>query len=324
MDIREAQSRSEQLNAQLFLKRQEERRLKFEHQATEFEKKCIGYLPPLFKEEFEQRYFFTRFKNRKSLSKQLCHWRTAKKVILEVRLDPARWYDDNYKFYDWFYEKKMSLSYIQKILSLINLWGFFISRRLGTPFLTIPRPRGHERQRLRDAYFSKDGPSKYSDPLTPELLENAKDRLSAENYNWLFLSVWLGLRPKEIDQLKDKNFFKLLFDEKGTPIIWVQQTKIVSVPQRYRWKLIPLFLDQQKAALKILEAGTFKRPLTKTVRKRVDSKLTLYGGRKGFTDLMMAREQKLENISQWMGHSSIERTWISYKSKLMVHYRDAI
>jgi len=41
----------------------------------------------------------------------------------------------------------------------------------------------------------------------------------------------------------------------------------------------------------------------------------LYSGRKGFTDLMLTKGQSLENISIWLGHSHISRTWASYRDK---------
>ena len=124
----------------------------------------------------------------------------------------------------------------------------------------------------------------------------------------------------EIDQLHDQNLYRLQKLSKNSSLLWVFQTKLISVPPRYRWKLIPLVFEGQAQALKIIESGCFKRPLSKTVRHHFVSHTTLYGGRKGFTDLMLGHEQRLENISQWMGHSSIERTWRSYKSRCVTHY----
>jgi hypothetical protein len=45
----------------------------------------------------------------------------------------------------------------------------------------------------------------------------------------------------------------------------------------------------------------------------------LYGGRKGFTDLMLSKGNTIENISIWMGHSTLDRTWRSYKQKMKFH-----
>jgi hypothetical protein len=59
----------------------------------------------------------------------------------------------------------------------------------------------------------------------------------------------------------------------------------------------------------------------KTMRKYFGEGVDLYAGRKGFTDLMLAKGHSLENISVWMGHSTLERTWKSYKNRRRYHFR---
>jgi hypothetical protein len=112
-------------------------------------------------------------------------------------------------------------------------------------------------------------------------------------------------------------------NEDGSSVLWIYQEKLVSVPPRYRWKLLPVFLPEQEAGLTLIERGEFKRPLVKTVKRHFGSRVTLYGGRKGFSDLMLSLGQDFINISQWMGHSSIQRTWKSYKSRLIVHHHSS-
>jgi hypothetical protein len=210
---------------------------------------------------------------------------------------------------------------MKKILLITNLWGNFLSRRLGQSFMRIPLPRGAEKARLLDAYFEKCGRAlRQSEPLTPKKLSNAKSHLKNEQYNWLYLSVWLGLRPQEVDQLKDERLVRLQRDMSGTPILWVYQSKLASVPPRYRWKLIPLVFKEQEKALKIIRSKLFQRPLIKTVKRLFGAHTTLYGERKGFTDLMLSLKQDFIHISQWMGHSSIERTWKNYKSRCITHW----
>src|SRR4051794_9202590 len=86
-------------------------------------------------------------------------------------------------------------------------------------------------------------------------------------------------------------------------------------PPEDRWKPIPIIFDQQHFALKLIESGNFRRPLMKTVRHHFGSGKTLYAGRKGFADLMLSKNQSIENISVWMGHSTLQRTWYSYKQR---------
>jgi hypothetical protein len=50
-----------------------------------------------------------------------------------------------------------------------------------------------------------------------------------------------------------------------------------------------------------------------------DRGIDLYEGRKGFSDLMLSRGQALENISIWMGHSPLDRTWRSFKQRRRFH-----
>ncbi len=69
----------------------------------------------------------------------------------------------------------------------------------------------------------------------------------------------------------------------------------------------------------MISDGSFKRPLAKTVRKHFGMGHDNYAGRKGFVDLMLSKGQTLENISIWMGHSTLNRTWRSYKNKRVYH-----
>ena len=61
--------------------------------------------------------------------------------------------------------------------------------------------------------------------------------------------------------------------------------------------------DEQVFGLAILESGNFKRPLVRTMQKYFGDAVTLYAGRKGFSDLMLSKNRTLENISIWMGRT---------------------
>lgn len=318
MRIEEAKERCSQLNAQATLKRNEELRIKYQEKLKQEDLKARAYLPQIYKDEFEQRYFYDRDREKIKKNKNLVHWRSAQKLMLDLRIDPSDWYDEVFQIYDWFVTRKYSPAYVKQILNSLNNWGYFLCKKLDKPFLPIPSPRGFERARLIDAYYSKNEKGKASAPTTPEHLESAKENFVEDQYNWLYLSVWFGLRPKEVDNLKENS--KIMKDEADNYILWVYQTKIVSAPPMMRWKPIPIILPEQKVGLKIIKEQSFSRPLVKTVRRYIGRNHTLYGGRKGFTDLMISKKQSLENISQWLGHSTIERTWKHYKNKLAVHY----
>lgn len=322
MSIEQAQSRAWQLNTHIEKRRQEERRKKLEDEHVALETKFMSALPHVYKTEFEQKYLYGRFNNAGWRRRFQTSWRAAQRMLIEIPVDPVDWFDDSHLFYDYFYKKKYSFSYIKKVLLVTNLWGHFLARRLGQTFIRIPIPRGVEKARLLEAYFNKcGGRTNHSDPLTPDQLEAEKSKLKPEYYNWLYLSIWFGLRPQEVDQLKKEEYKQIRPSFHGVSELRVYQTKLVSVPPRYRWKVIPTVCDEQIQALDIVRSGNFKRPSVKTVRKYFGDHTTLYGGRKGFVDLMLSRDQDFVHISQWMGHSSIERTWRNYKSRLLTHYR---
>ncbi len=323
MTLEQAKCRAKQLNARIDIKRQESRRKQIEDDYAKLETKFMATMPDVFKEEFELKYITNRYRNPGWKRRFEVGWRAAQRMLLEIQLDPVDWYDDCYLFYDYLNTKKFSFSYIRKILLITNLWGHFLSRRLGQSFVSIPTPTGAEKSRLLESYFEKCGyKSNTSDPITPNQLLAVVTKLKQEHYNWIYLSVWLGLRPREVDQLKDTRYVRLQPSTDGKSILWIYQTKLTAVPPQYRWKLIPIIFSEQEAALKIISNLEFKRPNVKIVKKYFGGQTTLYGGRKGYTDLMLAHQQDFIHISQWMGHSSIERTWRTYKSKQIVHYRE--
>ena len=324
MTLVEARARAKQLNAQAMLKTQEERIKKMEEEQMRTQMKYNSVLPSEFVAEFEQRFI----RNRDSLTeigarkttRAFVIWRAAQRMMVTVPADPSEWFYHTPKFYDYFYERKVSPRYISSILKIANLWGFFFSRKLVRPFLPIPPPRGFERQRLVDAFFEKTrGVSRASKPVSPADLNRIKNKLNRNNFNWVFLSVWFGLRPKEVDSLKEKEYRRIEILPNGRKILWIYQTKIIALPPEDRWKPIPILFQEQHFALKIIELGNFQRPLIKTMRRLFGPGVSLYGGRKGFSDLMLSKNQTFENISIWMGHSSLQRTWQSYKQRRKFH-----
>lgn len=135
----EARARQRQLNSQLALKRQEERRLVLEEKERAHQHKYAGFIPTFYREEFETRYYY---ENGRFNPKYLCAWKAAQKMLAEIQLEPSEWYDHSREFHEWLLRQKYSLSYCHKILHSLNLWGFFISRKQGKPFFKVPAPRG--------------------------------------------------------------------------------------------------------------------------------------------------------------------------------------
>ena len=137
-------------------------------------------------------------------------WQAAQKMIIAVNMDPSEWFYYTHEIYDHFYERQLSIRYMSVILKFANLWGYFICRKLAKPFLPIRAPSGYERQRLIEAYYSRQKRRRLpSRPLEPEHLRRISDKLNRPNFNWLHLSVWFELRPQEIDNLKNNELWSL-------------------------------------------------------------------------------------------------------------------
>jgi hypothetical protein len=325
MTIEEARIRARQLNSQRFLKEQEKRIQAKKSEREQYLRRFDSVLPEEFVAEFEMRFVRVRdsetLKGLRKKSRSHCIWKAVQKAIIELQIDPSDWIYQTHEIYDYFHRQRFSLRYINAILKFLNLWGFFISRKLARPFLPVQRPGGYERQRLIESFYQKQRSTiaKPSLPLSPEKLDGITGKINNKNFNWLYLSVWFGLRPQEIDNLRDKDFWRIETLESGRKLLWVFQTKIVALPPEDRWKPIPIIFEQQEFGLRIIQSGSFKRPLLKTMRKHFSSGITLYGGRKGFTDLMLSKGQTFENISVWMGHSTLDRTWKSYKQRRRFH-----
>jgi hypothetical protein len=325
MTIEEARVRAKQLNSQIRLKQQEERIRKFKEKEYQFILRNDSVLPEEFVAEFEIRFVHASRlltpEQRKTRSQQRQKlWRSARRMIVAVGQEPVEWIYHSEKFYEHLYVNQYSIGYSLALISMANLWGQFITRKLAQPFCPVRIPRGYERQRILEAFYHKKSKHrKPSKPITPGHLELMKARMKPRGFNWLFISVWFGLRPKEIDLLHDKQMWKLELTANGLKVLWIYQTKIIALPREERWKPIPILFDEQHFALKIISDQNFKRPIVRSIHKYLGEGHDLYGGRKGFVDLMLSRNQSFENISVWMGHSTLNRTWRTYKSRRSFH-----
>lgn len=242
LDLRDAKVRARQLNSQLSIKRQEERLRAIAEEQKIFQLHHEAVLPSEFVSEFESRFIEPRgilsaLERRRQEHRRYNIWHAAQKMITAVGVEPTDWFYHVYEIYDFFSNSGFSIGYLQSIIKLANLWGHFISRKLAKPFHPIPYPKGYERRRLLEAHYQTKSRKKLpSLPISPVHLNDIKEKLSCENFNWLYLSIWFGLRPKETDSLKDKNMWKLEELPTGRKILWVFQTKIIALPPDDRWK----------------------------------------------------------------------------------------
>ena len=128
MSILEARARAKQLNLIENTKRQEERIKEIEQRNLEIQHRYYIKLPDEFLIEFEKR-FVTRthlsLERSDNKNRAIRVWRAAQKVILAIDHEPSDWYYNIHDFYDYFYEKKLSIRYMNEIMKFVNLWGFF-------------------------------------------------------------------------------------------------------------------------------------------------------------------------------------------------------
>jgi hypothetical protein len=98
------------------------------------------------------------------------------------------------------------------------------------------------------------------------MLLNAETRIYRPNFNWISLSIWFGLRPRELDNLIDLSSWSVETLGNSREIVWVFQTKLIVLPPDDPCKPIPVVSEEQKTPLEILRVLNFKRPLMKMIQ----------------------------------------------------------
>lgn len=321
--IEEARRRVRELNQSNFIKKKEiaaaARRVK-ENKIVE-----SAYIPKEYAEEFVEELKLEASNGNEQ--KLIYQWNFVQTMIAHLKIEPKDYALEARRFYKYFQKTKdgnsISPSYSQKVLRILNLWGKFVSRKQRTYYEYIPNPKGVEAQRIKQAYVNGSNYQGPSDALTPEKLNEIRSKLPNEKQgNWCHVTVWLGTRPEETDGFIDKpESFRIEYDKQlKVNVLWVYQSKLVAIEEEKRWKPIPIIYKEQKLALEYIRTGALESPLNKTIRNLTKDQVTRYGGRKGFTDLMLGLGEDLDNISIWLGHQNINRTWKDYKDKQKVKF----
>jgi integrase len=322
MSLDEAKSRVKELNARNTIQRLEQS--KTVAIANRIERDRLhhsAFVPKSLNEAF-LKWLDDNVSGSESHIERMRHmWETAKKISISLQITPENYGANKKRIYSYFVSQEYSLDYTKKVIRVMNLYGEFASRLIGKYFDKISYPKGHDRERINDAYQDSEGYYGPSEPLSPSLLADLQDNLKPDQYEWLYLSLWLGLRPSEVDRLspdKQRSYWRL---EPGQPdVLWVYQPKLTSKPRPQRWKPIPIIFPEQQQAIEFIHNWRATPPLTKTLKRIAGCQLGLYAGRKGFLDLMLERGQLFENVSQWLGHSSLDMTWNRYKDKRRVGF----
>ena len=266
--------------------------------------------PPLFSKQLKSEVFLKRIcwgEANNHYHRLSYIWGTAEIAINELAIHPSDWSDDRNQFYNYFKKHKYSLDYVNKLVRVLNEAGKYYAKQTNTFYDVIPRPMGQASERIRDAFYERLPHGRASKPLTWELLRSNKAKFLIEHWNWLYLSLWFGLRPSEIDNLKWG-----LEQYKEHDVLAVYQHKLSNISGDRRWKFIPILFEEQKHGLQVLISDKFKRPLVKTLRRIFGDRFTTYAGRKGFVNLMWEHGGYSSDISyRWLGHKN-KRTTVNH------------
>lgn len=253
-------------------------------------------------------------------NKFMSHWHAAKAMIAALKIDPTEFEDSKQLIYRYFAKKQFALGYCEKILRCLNLYGKFYSKKFKKYVEAVPLPSGYDRSDIADAHYEKNPHGGASKPLTTSNLEKLKGNLSEPQYNWMFISLWAGLRPFEIECLHKEGTYRWECKE-GVDILCVYQSKLKKLPRDKRWKRIPMVEPEQVGMKELIESKKFEKPLVKTVQRYLSEQYTCYAGRKGFEKLMTSRNHEFVNISRWLGHQDLNRTFRDYGDLNDVNFR---
>lgn len=310
MDIEDVRERLRSINSLDAIKRRLATRQKIDAKQKEEDEVESAFLSKTDRVEFERDVLMRKRQDRKVLS----HWAAARRVIKSLGVEVQDWEFQKHKFYDHFTEKQWSLSYIQKVLPILNKWGVFLARKYRLPFLPIPYPEGRDRQRIADAYYDKSPKGRTPRPLTPKMLEEKRSKFSVEQQNWMYVSIWFGLRPDEVDHLAAGRHFRVE-EQNGTRVLAIYQTKLASISREDRWKFIPIAHPEQEIALELALSRKLRRPLARIMSREFGDNVNTRSGRKNFFNMMLDLGHKFEEVSSWLGHQNVQRSWSNYRDR---------
>ncbi len=185
-------------------------------------------------DEFQQKLEDENVGSKEHLSKLYSHFKFIQRMLKDTKLlEPQNYKSEQKKLYLYLAKKKVSLNYSKRLISLLNRWGRFQARLKGHFFEDVQPPRSQYAANISDSQKTKTGTnSEYgvrteSSPLTPQILKKIKKDISTEQYNWLYLSLWLGLRPSEVDSLHNKKNYKLEYNRLSKiDVIQIYQSKL--------------------------------------------------------------------------------------------------
>jgi len=327
LSLEDAKIRVSRLNKERSLSRRElESRINSSDNISYLKSLDEVFFPTQYLKEFFDKILLESYSGINHQKKIKSHFKFLQNMVLNLKLQPSQFEKNKDLIFKYFIKMKITSGYSRKLIGLLNSWGSFVSEKELSYFAPIKKLPTRVSAQIDDSQRTKRGKNTelgvrtVSNPLVSSFLNSKKDELDPKVFNYLLLSIWFGLRPSEIDSLKDQKTWQII-EYNGISVLKIYQSKLIGVKEEDRWKLIPCILEEQLKCLEIIKGKDFKKPLIKTLRKAFETdKITLYSGRKGFVDLMLDKNQKIENISLWLGHRSLNTTWKFYKQKNLVKF----
>lgn len=272
-----------------------------------------AYLPPDVVDLF---YSIAIEPNLDKYGKTAALWVAVQKHIIALKVTPEYWALNPNLIYNEITREPKSIDWAGRILRMMNKWGYTycVSRKLAwQPIEKLPE---RYLAKLHDE-VEKANLGQSSRPITEDELKALRSKLKEEHWAWVNIAFWFGLRPEEVDQLKEPN--ERWSIEGDTLRVW--QPKLRKVKSSRRWKSIPAQLEVQKAWLECLKRGLkLSRPSRSVVVRAYPQGVTNYGFRHGFTSYMERMGVDLDVVSRWLGHTSRATTERYYRDLNIVKY----
>lgn len=238
----------------------------------------------------------------------------AKKMVLKLKIKPHQYADKAPFIYRYFSEAKISVDYSQEILKTLNAWGRYVAKHQGSFFEPVPNIPKQFRKNIAREQRTKTGVRTESEHMQLSHLVKLESQLPTEEYSWMYVSFWLGLRPSEVDRESGKPHLLPHPTDKSIKVLEVNQVKIESEDEDAGYKYVPILYPEQKRAVELLKSGNLKRPNPKKLKDVTGENIDTYSARKGFVDLMQALGQRIEDAAMWMGHKDLKTTLKHYKN----------
>jgi integrase len=258
----------------------------------------------------------------KHLARLYSHFKFIQDMVLELKILPRDYQDEADRIYTYLKTRETSLDYSKKLIDMLNMWGKFVAKSQGSFFDPLKKPARKWRIAIAKAQRAKvKSVRRQSERLTLDMMVKMKFKLDPLHYNWIFCSLWLGLRPHELDQLAGTRLE--IMNKRGSDVrlLAVNQTKIEGEEEGSGYKYIPLLYDEQKEAVELIQTNKVKRPSVNGLRDASNADIDTYCGRRGFVDLMQDCGQDRADASLWMGHRDLKTTMDHYKDPTNVPFK---